>query len=131
MANDVGRPSLLEDKEYFLKIRELILDGCTYEEVQKTLDIPKGTWNHWYYENTHNFRDILTTYKHERILAKAEANVEMLLDSEDERVVADMTKFSLETLGKSNYSKKTESDIRIKEMPKPILSGITQKEDGN
>ena len=31
--------------------------------------------------------------------------MELLMDSEDERVVADMTKFSLETLG--GYSKKT------------------------
>jgi hypothetical protein len=129
---DVGRPSLLDDKEFFLKIRELILDGCTYKEVQETLGIPKGTWNRWYYENLDNFQDILMRYKHERILAKAEANVEILLGSEDERVVADMTKFSLETLGKATYSKRSELTGKDgKDLPTPILSTVTNKENGN
>jgi hypothetical protein len=131
MANDVGRPSVLEDKEFLLRIRDLVLDYKSEVEMQEILQIPKGTWNTWKYTNFHNFSDIMLTYKHERIIRKAEANLEVLMESEDERVVADITKFSLETLGKSNYSKKTESDIRVKEMPKPILSGITQKEDGN
>lgn len=123
---DVGRPSLLDDKDFFLKIRELILDGCTYKEVQETLGIPKGTWNRWYYENLDNFQDILMTYRHERILRKAEANVEVLLESEDERVMADMTKFSLETLGKDKgFSKRTELTGKDgKDLPTPILGNV-------
>ena len=106
---DVGRPSLLDDPAFFLKIRELILDGSTYEQVQEILDIPKGTWNHWYYNNTHNFQDVLMSYRHERMIRKAESNVEVLMESEDERVMADMTKFTLETIGKDKgFSKRTE-----------------------
>lgn len=109
MSNDVGRPSLLDDPSFFLKIRELILDGSTYEQVQEILEIPKGTWNHWYYNNTHNFQDILMSYRHERMIRKAEANVEVLMESEDERVMADMTKFTLETIGKDKgFSKRVE-----------------------
>lgn len=107
--NDVGRPSQLDDDAFFLKIRELILDGNTYEQVQEILDIPKGTWNHWYYNNTHKFQDCLMTYRHERMIRKAEANVEVLMESEDERVMADMTKFTLETIGKDKgFSKRIE-----------------------
>lgn len=133
MSNDVGRPSQLDDKSFFLKIRELILDGCTYDEVQKTLEIPKGTWNHWYYNNTHNFQDILMSYKHERILRKAESNLEVLLESEDERVMADMTKFSLETLGKNaGFTKRNELTGKDgKDLPTPILTGIIDVPENN
>ena len=127
---DVGRPSQLDDKDFFLKIRELILNGKNYLEVQKILDIPLGTWNHWFYNNTHNFQDILLSYKQERILNKAEANVEVLLESEDERVMADMTKFALETLGKKNYSKKTETEGTLKLEVQPI-SGMKIIQDND
>ncbi len=106
---EVGRPSELEDKEFLLKIKELVLEGKSEVEMQEILEIPKGTWNTWKYTNFHNFSDLMLIYKQERILLKAEANMEVLLESEDERVMADMTKFSLETLGKDKgYSKRTE-----------------------
>lgn len=126
MANDVGRPSLLDDKEFFLKIRELILDGCTYEEVQKTLEIPKGTWNHWYYENTHNFQDVLMTYVQERKLNKAELKIETLIDSEDERVALQASTFIAETIGKNKgYSKRSELTGKDgKDLPTPILGNV-------
>lgn len=132
MKQDVGRPSQLDDKEFFLKIRELILDGCTYEKVQEILEIPKGTWNHWYYNNTHNFQDILMTYRHERMIRKAEANVEVLMESEDERVMADITKFTLETVGKKNYSKRVEqTGADGKDLPTPILQINVPNNDSN
>ncbi len=106
---EVGRPSELEDKEFLLKIKELVLEGKSEVEMQEILEIPKGTWNTWKYTNFHNFSDLMLIYKQERILLKAEANMEVLLESADERVMADMTKFSLETLGKDKgYSKRTE-----------------------
>jgi len=121
---DVGRPSQLDDEQFLLKIKELFLQYKTEKEIAEILEVPIGTWDYWKWKNYQGFSDKLLSYKHERIIRKAESNVEVLLASEDERVVADMTKFSLETLGKSNYSKKTESDIRIKEMPKPILENV-------
>ncbi len=47
--------------------------------------------------------------RRKRLLVKAENNLETLLDSEDERVKADMTKFVAKTIGKDEgYSEKTE-----------------------
>jgi hypothetical protein len=124
MANDVGRPTLLDDEKIMLKIRELYLDGQTEDSIQQILDIPKGTWNYWKYTNFHNFADILLSYRHERMIRKAEANVELLMSSEDERVQADMSKFVLETVGKKNYSKRSElTGADGKDLPTPILGG--------
>jgi hypothetical protein len=106
---EVGRPSELDNEQFLLKIKELVLEGKTEKEMQEILDIPSGTWDYWKWKNYHGIVDKLLEYKHARILMKAEANVEVLLESEDERVMADMTKFSLETLGKDKgYSKRTE-----------------------
>lgn len=108
MNNEVGRPSLLKDDQFLLKIKELVLQGATESVMQETLDIPKGTWDYWKWKNYENFQDILLSYKHERILNKAEANLEQLLEGEDERIRADLSKFALETLNKRHYSKRQE-----------------------
>lgn len=50
-------------------------------------------------------KGIIKNYK---LKSKAEINLEMLLDSEDEKVKADITKFTLKTLGKDEYSERTE-----------------------
>lgn len=126
---EVGRPSQLDDKEFFLKIRELILDNKTYKEIQEILDIPLGTWNHWYYNNTHNFQDILLSYKHERMIKKAESNIEVLQESEDERVNLQANTFVLETLGKNKYSKKTEQESKVSMEIKAITGMKIIKED--
>ena len=107
--NDVGRPSELEDKSFLLKIRELVLEGKSDVEIQEILDIPKGTWNTWKYTNFHNFSDLMLTYGQERKLTKAENKIEVLVDSEDERVALQASTFIAETLGKDKgYSKRME-----------------------
>lgn len=108
MKAEVGRPSQLDDEQFLLKIRELTLEYKNDKEIAEILEIPIGTWDYWKWKNYQGFADKLLSYKHERILRKAESNVEVLLASEDERVAADITKFSLETLGKANYSKRSE-----------------------
>lgn len=45
-----------------------------------------------------------------RIVEKAEKNLEDFMDSSDERIKADMTKFSLTRLKKEEYSEKTEME---------------------
>jgi hypothetical protein len=108
---DVGRPSELKDDQFLLKIRELVLNGDTEEIMQQKLDIPKGTWDYWKWKNYESFQDKLLSYRHERMLRKAELNIEVLQESEDERVNLQANTFVLETLGKKDYSKKTETDI--------------------
>lgn len=111
MTNDVGRPSLLDDEQFLLKIRELVKEGMTEAEMQKILDIPKGTWDYWKWKNYQGFQDKLITYRHERMLETAEIEVEVLQKAEDDRVRLQANTFVLETLGKRNFSKKTEVDI--------------------
>lgn len=130
MNNEVGRPSLLKDDQFLLKIRELVLQGATEAVMQEKLDIPKGTWDYWKWKNYENFQDILLSYKHERILMKAEANLEQLLEGEDERIRADLSKFALETLNKRHYSKRTEqTGADGKELPTPILMNYVSSND--
>jgi len=122
MNKEVGRPSQLKDDQFLLKIRELVLQGATEAVMQQALDIPKGTWDYWKWKNYEGFQDILLSYKHERILNKAEANLEQLMDGEDERIRADLSKFALETLNKRHYSKRQEqTGADGKELPTPIL----------
>ena len=130
MKQEVGRPSQLKDDQFLLKIRELVLQGATEAVMQETLDIPKGTWDYWKWKNYENFQDILLSYKHERILNKAEANLEQLLEGEDERIRADLSKFALETLNKRHYYKRTENTgADGKELPTPILMNYVSSND--
>jgi len=102
-----GRPTLLDDHLY-RKIRDLVLDGMNLRQISESLEIPYATMRDWDYENYKGFSDKLLSYKHERLLQKAESNLEMLLDAEDDRLKGDMTKFTLESLNKRFYSKRTE-----------------------
>lgn len=133
MSNDVGRPSWLDDEQVVLKIRDLYLEGNNEKQICEILDIPLNTWNYWKWKNYQSFADKLLSYKHERILRKAESNLEVLLESEDERVMADMTKFSLETLGKNaGFTKRNELTGKDgKDLPTPILTGIIDVPENN
>jgi len=57
------------------------------------------------------------------IVNKAEKNLDTLLDSKDERVKADMTKFTLSRLKKEDYSERSEVTGKTGErlIPTPIL----------
>lgn len=108
MNTEVGRPSQLKDEQFLLKIKELVLLGATEAVMQQELEIPKGTWDYWKWKNYEGFQDKLLSYKHERILLKAEANLEQLMEGDDDRIRADLSKFALETLNKKHYSKRVE-----------------------
>lgn len=117
--NDVGRPSLL-DEHLFRKIKDLVVEGKNLREVSETLDISYATMRDWEYENYLSFSDKMLSYKHERMLKKAEANIEVLQESEDERVALQANTFIMETVGKKNYSKKTETEGTLKLEVQPI-----------
>jgi hypothetical protein len=109
--SEVGRPSVLDDEQKVLKIKDLYLSGLNEKQIAEILEIPLDTWNYWKWKNYQSFNDKLLSYKHERMLLKAETNLEVLMASEDERVKADVSKFVSETIGKKHYSKKTETDL--------------------
>ena len=119
-------------EELTLQIRQLILEGNNYENVKSILNIPDGTWDSWIYRNHMDLRTKLIDWKHERMIKKAEINIEILQDSEDEKVALNANTFVLETLGKKEYSKKTETDITSG--GKPIIQiapEIAEKNDLN
>lgn len=96
-------------EELTLSIRKLYLDGLNYKSIQETLDINPSTWDRWVHLDYKDFRKNLQSWKREKLIRKAELNLEVLMDSEDERVKTSNTQFTLETLGKEDgYSKRTE-----------------------
>lgn len=66
--------------------------------------------------------------RRKRMLAKAEERLEHHLESEDEKISLDASKFVAKTLGKNEgYSERTELTGRDgKDLPTPILGGISQ-----
>lgn len=83
--------------ETFNLIEESALKAGFSESYSKVL-ISESTGNEW-------VKHIIKNYK---LKSKAEKNLDILLDSNDEKVKADMTKFTLKTLGKDEYSERTE-----------------------
>ena len=127
---NAGRPSVLDDEQVVLKIKEMYLTGANEKTIAEAFSIPYDTWVYWKWKNYKGFADKLLSYKHERILNKAEANLEQLLDGEDERIRADLSKFALETLNKRHYSKRTEqTGADGKELPTPILMNYVSSND--
>lgn len=114
----VGCPTKLT-KELSLKIRELVLDGENYIDIQRKLEISAGTWDYWVYDNYQGFRDDLQNWKYEKMVRKAEKKVDILIDSEDEKVALNASQFILSRLNKEKYSDRTEhtgengKDIKI------------------
>lgn len=105
---NAGRPTLLDD-HLFRKIKDLVLDGMNLRQIAESLEIPYHTMRDWEYENYKGFSDKMLSFKHERLLQKAENNLEVLMDAEDDRVKLDSSKFTLETLNKKFYSKRMEN----------------------
>ena len=104
---EVGRPTVL-DNELHLKIKELVLDGMNMKQVAEVLQISYKTMEGWKTRNYEGFADAYLSYEHERKLTKAEAKIEILIDSDDEKVALNAATFIAETLGKKNYSKRNE-----------------------
>lgn len=98
------------------KIRSLYLEGKNYKQIQEELNIPAGSWDSIYYRNEYGFRDFIQSIKKEYFIMKAEEFSRKLLnidEQDDARMYAIKQKeveFLRETLGKDNYSKKTEID---------------------
>ena len=108
--SEVGRPTELTEELTF-KIRKLVLEGQTYKNIQEILEISPDTWDGWVWRDYKGFRKQLVDWDKEIMVDRAKENLHTLLASEDERVQADMTKFTLSTLAKSDFSSKVETEI--------------------
>lgn len=102
-----GRPTEIDD-ELFLKIKELFLDGKNMREVAETLEIPYKTMEGWKTRNYKGFSDKMIEFRLERMFEKSINNIEVLQDSEDEKVNLQANSLVAETVGKKWFSKRSE-----------------------
>lgn len=116
---EVGRPTEL-DNELLVKIKECIVEGKNYLETSQEIGVPYDTFCGWKKRNYDGFADRLLTYEHERMVKKAEKRIEQLIYSEDDRVSLNASTFIAETLGKKNYSKRTEIEGKTELVVKQI-----------
>jgi hypothetical protein len=107
MTREVGRPTTL-DEEMFLKIKELILDGKNMKEMSEILDIPYKTMEGWKTRNYEGFSDKVLSYQLERMFQKSIVNIEVLQDSEDERVSLQANLEVAKRIGKKYFSERIE-----------------------
>lgn len=117
----MSRPSDLTE-ELTLQIREEVLNGLLYKNIQEKLEIPSNTWDAWVYKDYKDFRKNLNSWKTERILRKTEKLSEEILDmnhySKDDRDIVNTdvlrvkqkeAEYVRSTLGKDEgYSTRTE-----------------------
>lgn len=118
-----GRPTEL-DEVLTAKIKDLVLEGKSMKEMCVILDIPYDTMVGWKVRNYNDFATAYLTFIHERKLNKAEAKIEQLIESEDEKVALNASTFIAETLGRKHYSKRTETDVTTKGEKLPDSSDI-------
>ena len=109
---EAGRNTILTE-ELFKQIRQSILDGNDLRKTAVVCEINEGTLYVWHSDNYLNIADKVLSWKHERMLKLAEMNLEAIMclgigDKETVKVVADVSKFTAETLGKAKYSKRNE-----------------------
>lgn len=128
MSEKVGAKTKLTD-ELFKEIKQSILAGNDLRETAKVCGINEGTFYVWHSDNYLNLADKVLSWKHERMLKLAETNLEGIMglgisNKDSIKVVADVSKFVSETLGKKNYSKQVNTDLTSG--GKPISINIDQ-----
>ena len=118
MAKKPGPESNLTE-ELTLKIRELVLQGALYKDIQARLEILSTTWDQWVYKDYKDFRKNLNSWKAERLIKKSERLSEEILDMKHKnsldlveegilRVKQKESEFIRKTLGKEEYSDRSE-----------------------
>ena len=130
---EAGRPSELTE-ELFDKIKQSILDGNDLRKTAEVCEINEGTLYQWHSKNYSNLTDKVEGWRRDRKLMLAERNLESILclgvsDKDSLKVVSDMTKFTLETLAKKDYSKRTETDLTSGGKPIYFPSELIDKYD--
>lgn len=79
-------PEPLLTEELTLQIRKLVLEGMKYKEIQEKLKINPSTWDRWVWLDYKDFRKNLTEWIHERIVKKAQKNLEEFVDMPIEKL---------------------------------------------
>lgn len=147
---EAGRPTELT-KETLENIKQGILDGKTLKEIAEHSKINEGTLYQWHSKNYSSLADKVEGWKRDRKVNLATSNLEEMLtmqtinkeviklgygddavhdwqDFQDPaliRIKADMTKFTLETLAKETYSKRSEMTGAE---GKDLFEGLTEEQ---
>jgi len=102
-------------------IRDMFLNGSSWLEISKELEVTDRTIRNWRNENYFNLSDKIRSWKHEQMLEKAEQNLNEIANIKIDKkntpllkIVADKSQYLTETLGKANYSKSIEHTGTIK-----------------
>lgn len=119
VAKKVGRPTVMTDKVLDL-LRQAYLWGATNAEACAYAEISSRSL-YEYLEKNPEFSHKIEEWKLNPLLKAKKTVVESLDDAKN-------AQWYLERKQKDEFSTKVENDIRVKELPKPILGGIT-KED--
>lgn len=107
--------------ETIAKLEEAFAWGCTDREACLWADISPALL--YKYQDTHpQFVDRKNDLKETPVLLARKTVVKAI--QKGDRTVAMQY---LERKKKDEFSTKTENDIRVKELPKPILGGLTQE----
>jgi len=137
------------NKQLALEIRKYLLTGMLLKDIRKELDINENTWDYWYWDDTEvdglnqGFRTFVKSCKAERMMKKVEQNLDEFLYMDDEteggkkdpalaKIKQKTTEFVAETLGRLEYSKRSETDVTTngKEIH-PVLVEIINEPNKN
>jgi hypothetical protein len=118
MKVGAGRPTDLDD-ELLAKIKQCILDGNDLKKTAEISKIPESTLYTWHSKNYLNIADKIEGWRRDRKLMLAEVTSDTIqtlpitdengkIDKELLKLKQKESEFIRETLGKVNYSKRTE-----------------------
>lgn len=118
----MARPTIMTP-EVIAKLEEAFAWGCTDREACLWADIAEATL-YKYQEKHREFVERKEALKDKPILLARKAVVKAI--EKGDRVTA---LAYLDRKKKDEFSTKTEQDVRVKELPKPILGGLTKDGD--
>lgn len=112
----VGKPTVMTDK-VLDQLRQAFLWGATNAEACAYADISERPLYEYLSKNP-EFKQKIEEWKLAPLLKAKKTVVESLAEAKN-------AQWYLERKRKDEFSTKVENDIRVKELPKPILGGST------
>lgn len=123
-----GRPTEL-DKEMFLKIRDLVLDGKNMVEIAEILEIPYKTMEGWKTRNYEGFRDKWLQFQLEEMFQTSLIEIRALQEAEDDRVKFQANALVAKGLGKKYFSERVEQTGADGEKLQPVIINYVKPDE--
>lgn len=147
MPGEAGRPTDLTEA-VFRQIERAVLEGKNLKEIASITEIPVTTLYTWSSDNYLNLRDKIEVWKLDRKLMLANKNIAKFLTMSSKntgvtkkgdifefndprllKIKADASFFVAETLGKKNYSKRSELTGADGKDLQPVLVKFIDSDD--